>query len=46
MLEQLDREVNEAGTHMAFVEMRSRLQGLVRATACTGRSIATASRRL
>jgi len=29
MLEQLDRELNSAGTHMAFVEMRSRLQGMV-----------------
>jgi high affinity sulfate transporter 1 len=29
MLEQLDRELNAAGVHMAFVEMRSRLQDLV-----------------
>jgi len=29
MLEQLDRELNEAGVHMAFVEMRTRLQDLV-----------------
>jgi MFS superfamily sulfate permease-like transporter len=29
MLEQLDRELNAAGIHMAFVEMRSRLQELV-----------------
>jgi high affinity sulfate transporter 1 len=29
MLEQLDRELNAAGIHMAFVEMRSRLQDLV-----------------
>ncbi|HXW78317.1 MAG TPA: SulP family inorganic anion transporter [Acidimicrobiales bacterium] len=28
-LEQLDRELNGAGTHMAFVEMRSRLQDQV-----------------
>jgi high affinity sulfate transporter 1 len=26
MLEQLDRELNEAGTHIAFAEMRTRLQ--------------------
>ncbi|MET0421964.1 MAG: SulP family inorganic anion transporter [Acidimicrobiia bacterium] len=30
MLEQLDEELNAAGRHMAFVEMRSRLQDLVR----------------
>ena len=30
MLEQLDRELNAAGIHMAFAEMRSRLQDLVR----------------
>jgi high affinity sulfate transporter 1 len=30
MLEQLDTELNAAGRHMAFVEMRSRLQDLVR----------------
>ncbi len=30
MLEQLDRELNATGTHMAFVEMRTRLQDLVR----------------
>ena len=29
MLEQLDRELNGSGTHMAFVEMRSRLQDQV-----------------
>ena len=29
MLEQLDRELNASGVHMAFVEMRSRLQDLV-----------------
>jgi high affinity sulfate transporter 1 len=29
MLEQLDKELNAAGVHMAFVEMRSRLQRLV-----------------
>jgi high affinity sulfate transporter 1 len=29
MLDQLDRELNAAGTHMAFVEMRSRLRELV-----------------
>jgi high affinity sulfate transporter 1 len=29
MLEQLDRELNSAGVHMAFAEMRSRLQDLV-----------------
>ncbi len=29
MLEQLDKELNAAGVHMAFVEMRSRLQDLV-----------------
>ncbi len=29
MLEQLDRELNAAGIHMAFVEMRARLQELV-----------------
>jgi high affinity sulfate transporter 1 len=29
MLEQLDRELNAEGIHMAFVEMRSRLQDLV-----------------
>ena len=31
MLEQLDRELNAAGVHMAFVEMRTRLQDLVSA---------------
>jgi high affinity sulfate transporter 1 len=30
MLEQLDTELNAAGRHMAFVELRSRLQDLVR----------------
>jgi high affinity sulfate transporter 1 len=30
MLEQLDVELNAAGRHMAFVEMRSRLQDLIR----------------
>ena len=30
MLEQLDRELNAKGIHMAFVEMRTRLQDLVR----------------
>jgi high affinity sulfate transporter 1 len=30
MLEQLDRELNAAGVHMAFAEMRTRLQNLVR----------------
>jgi high affinity sulfate transporter 1 len=30
MLEQLDRELNTAGIHMAFAEMRARLQDLVR----------------
>ncbi len=30
MLEQLDRELNAAGVHMAFAEMRTRLQHLVR----------------
>jgi high affinity sulfate transporter 1 len=30
MLEQLDKELNASGVHMAFVEMRSRLQDLVR----------------
>ena len=29
MLEQLDRELNAAGVHVAFVEMRTRLQDLV-----------------
>ncbi|MFA9270503.1 MAG: SulP family inorganic anion transporter, partial [Baekduiaceae bacterium] len=29
MLEQLDRELNDAGVHMAFAEMRDRLQDLV-----------------
>jgi len=29
-LEQLDRELNAVGIHMAFVEMRARLQDLVR----------------
>jgi MFS superfamily sulfate permease-like transporter len=29
MLEQLDRELNAAGVHMAFVEMRTRLQDVV-----------------
>jgi MFS superfamily sulfate permease-like transporter len=29
MLEQLDRELNGQGIHMAFVEMRTRLQDLV-----------------
>jgi len=29
MIEQLDRELNAAGVHMAFVEMRTRLQDLV-----------------
>jgi hypothetical protein len=28
MLEQLDNELNAAGTYLAFAEMRSRLQGL------------------
>ena len=28
MLEQLDNELNAAGTHLAFAEMRSRLQDL------------------
>jgi hypothetical protein len=28
MLEQLDNELNAAGTHLAFAEMRSRLQEL------------------
>ena len=28
MLERLDNELNAAGTHMAFAEMRSRLQEL------------------
>jgi MFS superfamily sulfate permease-like transporter len=30
ILEQLDTELNRAGTHMAFVEMRVRVQELVR----------------
>jgi len=30
MLEQLDQELNALGVHMAFVELRSRLQSLVR----------------
>jgi high affinity sulfate transporter 1 len=30
MLEQLDRQLNDRGVHMAFVEMRSRLRQLVR----------------
>jgi MFS superfamily sulfate permease-like transporter len=30
MLEQLDEELNAAGRHMAFVELRGRLQDLVR----------------
>jgi len=30
MLEQLDKELNVAGVHMAFVELRTRLQGLVK----------------
>jgi MFS superfamily sulfate permease-like transporter len=30
MLEQLDRELNATGIHMAFAEMRTRLQDLVR----------------
>ena len=46
MLEQLDRELNATGIHMAFVEMRSRLQDLVLGTACSRRSIVTASTRL
>ena len=29
MLEQLDDELNDAGIHMAFAEMRGRLQDLV-----------------
>lgn len=29
MLEQLDRELNAAGVHMAFAELRGRLQDLV-----------------
>jgi MFS superfamily sulfate permease-like transporter len=29
LLERLDRELNEQGIHMAFVEMRSRLRDLV-----------------
>jgi MFS superfamily sulfate permease-like transporter len=29
MIEQLDRELNETGIHLAFVEMRARLQDLV-----------------
>jgi anti-anti-sigma regulatory factor len=30
MLEQLDKELNAQGIHMAFVELRSRLQDLVK----------------
>jgi MFS superfamily sulfate permease-like transporter len=30
MLEQLDRELNARGIHLAFVELRSRLQTLLR----------------
>ena len=30
MLEQLDKELNAEGVHMAFVELRSRLQDLVK----------------
>ena len=30
MLEQLDQELNAVGIHMAFAEMRTRLQDLVR----------------
>jgi MFS superfamily sulfate permease-like transporter len=29
MLEQLDRELNDQGIHLAFVELRTRLQGLI-----------------
>ncbi len=29
MLEQLDRELNDKGVHMAFVELRARLEKLV-----------------
>ena len=43
MLEQLDVELNAAGVHLAFVEMRSRLQDLVDATACSRPSTATTS---
>ena len=30
LVEQLDRELNAAGVHMAFAELRSRLQTLIR----------------
>jgi MFS superfamily sulfate permease-like transporter len=30
MLEQLDKELNAQGVHMAFVELRTRLQQLVK----------------
>jgi MFS superfamily sulfate permease-like transporter len=29
MIEQLDRELNDAGIHLAFAELRSRLQDLI-----------------
>ena len=43
MLELLDDELNAEGVHLAFVEMRSRLQDLVYATACSRPSTATTS---
>jgi MFS superfamily sulfate permease-like transporter len=30
MLERLDRELNAVGVHLAFVEVRTRLRGLIR----------------
>ena len=45
MLEQLDRELNATGIHMAFAEMRSRLQDLVRRYGLSRRSTVTASTR-
>ena len=46
MLEQLDNELNAAGVHLAFVELRDRLQDLVAALRAASRpSTATTSTR-
>ncbi len=45
MLEQLDKELNATGIHMAFAEMRTRLQDLVSGMASMRRWIATTSTR-
>ena len=46
MLEQLDLELNAAGVHLAFAELRDRLQDLSCATGCWRRSTATTSTRV